>query len=102
MHVPTATKVTVVPDTVHTEVVVEAKLTASPDEAVALTVNGAVPNASFVRAPNVMVWLPCVTDTVHTEVVVEAKLTASPDDAVADRERRCPIGPIRRAPNVMV
>ena len=43
MHVPTATKVTVVPDTVHTEVVVEAKLTASPDDAVALTVNGAVP-----------------------------------------------------------
>ena len=43
MQVPTATIVTVPPDTVQTVDVVEAKLTASPDDAVALTVNGAVP-----------------------------------------------------------
>ena len=55
VQVPTATKVTVAPDTVQTEEVVEAKLTASPDDAVALTVNGAVPGASFESAPKVIV-----------------------------------------------
>jgi hypothetical protein len=55
VQVPTATSVTVVPDTVHTAVVVDAKLTANPDDAVALTVNGAVPNASFGSAPNAIV-----------------------------------------------
>jgi hypothetical protein len=43
--VPAATSVTVVPDTVQTGVVVDAKLTVKPDEAVALTVKGAVPSA---------------------------------------------------------
>jgi hypothetical protein len=42
---PTATSVTLVPDTVQTVDVVEAKLTGSPEDAGALTVNGAVPNA---------------------------------------------------------
>ena len=54
VQVPTATSVTVVPDTVHTAVVVEAKLTANPDDAVAVTVNGAVPRASFASVPNVI------------------------------------------------
>jgi len=40
---PLASSVTVEPDTVQTDEVVEAKLTASPDEAVAVTVNGAAP-----------------------------------------------------------
>jgi hypothetical protein len=61
VQVPTATSVTVAPDTVQTAEVVEAKLTARPDDAVALTVNGAVPSARFESAPKVMVWLPCVT-----------------------------------------
>jgi hypothetical protein len=43
VQVPTATSVTVEPDTVQTGDVVEAKLTARPELAVALTVNGAVP-----------------------------------------------------------
>ncbi len=41
--VPCATNVTVLPETVQTVVVVDAKLTASPEVAVALTVNGAAP-----------------------------------------------------------
>ena len=61
VQVPTATSVTVDPDTVQMVEVVEAKLTARPDDAVALTVSGAVPNTSFESAPKVMVWVPCVT-----------------------------------------
>ena len=41
---PAAASVTVAPDTVQTAEVVEAKLTASPEEAVAPTVIGAPPN----------------------------------------------------------
>ena len=61
LHVPTATSITVALDTVHTGGVVEPKLTGKPEDAVALTVNGAVPYASFESAPKVMVWLDCVT-----------------------------------------
>jgi len=43
VHVPTATRVTVAADTVQTLVVVEAKPTAKPDVAVALTLKGEVP-----------------------------------------------------------
>ena len=42
-HVPTPTIVTVVPDTIQTPVVDEAKPTERPELAVALIVNGAVP-----------------------------------------------------------
>jgi hypothetical protein len=42
-------------DIVQIEAVVEAKLTANPDEAVALTVKGAVPKGRFESAPKVMV-----------------------------------------------
>jgi hypothetical protein len=44
VHVPALTSVTVTPDTVQTEEVVEAKLTANPELAVALTGKGAAPN----------------------------------------------------------
>jgi len=40
---PRATIVTVLPETVHTEVVVEVRLTANPELADALTVNGETP-----------------------------------------------------------
>ena len=43
VQVPTFTSVTVEPETVQTVLVVEANLTVSPELAVALTVNGAVP-----------------------------------------------------------
>jgi hypothetical protein len=58
---PAATSVTVAPDTVHTDVVVEAKLTANPELALALTAKGAAPNTWPDRLPNVMLWLPGVT-----------------------------------------
>jgi hypothetical protein len=44
VQVPTAARATVTPETVQTVVVDDAKLTASPEEAVALTVIGGVPN----------------------------------------------------------
>jgi hypothetical protein len=59
--VPTDTSVTVVPETVHTPELVDAKLTGRPDDAVALRVKGALPAARFGRLAKVMVWLPCVT-----------------------------------------
>jgi len=45
--VPMATSVTVEPDTEQTPGEAEAKLTARPEDAVALTANGAVPNGWF-------------------------------------------------------
>ena len=44
VHLPPDTTVTVAPATVQTAGVVDEKLTGSPDDAVAVTVNGAVPN----------------------------------------------------------
>ena len=55
MQVPVVTSVTIEPDTVQTDVVCELKLTGRPDEADALTVNGADPKGWFERAPKVMV-----------------------------------------------
>ena len=54
-HEPPATIVTVLPETVQTDVVVEAKLTARPELAVASTVNGAAPELRSLSAPKVMV-----------------------------------------------
>src|ERR1035438_8509896 len=61
VQVPTATSVTFVPDTVHTGAVCELKLTVKPELAMAMSVNGAVPNARLERVPKKIVWLPCVT-----------------------------------------
>jgi hypothetical protein len=61
VHVPAPAGVTDAPDTVHTAVVVDANDTASIDDAVALTVNAALPNALLERAANVMVCAPAVT-----------------------------------------
>ena len=55
--VPAATRVTVDPATVQTAAVVELKLTASPDVAVAVTENGAAPNVLLARTPKEIVWL---------------------------------------------
>ncbi len=51
------TRVTCTPETVHTVVVSEVKLTVRPEEAVALRLNGAVPYGISLREPNVIVWL---------------------------------------------
>ena len=61
VHVPTATKVTVLPLAVHTGTVSDAKLTASADDAVAPIENGAVPSGRSVKAPNVIVWVALAT-----------------------------------------
>ena len=44
-----------------TDGVKEEKLTARPEDAVALTFNVAAPNGRFGRAPKVMVWISGVT-----------------------------------------
>src|ERR1035438_9478603 len=90
VQVPTETRVTVAPDTAHSAGVVDAKLTARPDDALALTVNG-VPAAQLLL-PACVAWIvqvPTETrvtvapDTAHSAGVVDAKLTARPDDALA-------------------
>ena len=53
--------VTVATETVQTDIVAEAKLTARPGDAVALTMNGAAPIVWFASAPNT---IACVARTV--------------------------------------
>ena len=55
MQVPPATIVTVVEETVQTEDVVEAKLTANPELAVALTVNGDAPKVTLLKPEKLIV-----------------------------------------------
>ena len=57
VHVPAATSVTVLPLTVHTAGVSDEKLTGSPDDAIALTVNGAAPKVLALSAPKLIVWV---------------------------------------------
>jgi hypothetical protein len=57
VQVPPETSVTVVPDTVHTDVVCELKLIVRPEVADALTVKGEAPNVWFESPPNVIVCL---------------------------------------------
>ena len=54
-HVPAATSATEAPETVQTAGVVEAKLTASPELAVALTVNAALFTCRLLRAAKLIV-----------------------------------------------
>ena len=61
-------RVTVVPETVQTEVLLDAKLTVKPEDAVALSAGTEpAPIVCVLRVPNVMVCVPvtvkvCVTD----------------------------------------
>jgi hypothetical protein len=61
MQEPTLTNVTFPPDTVQTEGVVDAKLTGSPEVAVALTANGVVEKGRLASGAKAIVWLPAVT-----------------------------------------
>jgi hypothetical protein len=61
VHVPAATIVTVDPETVQTAVVAELNVTASPEVAVAETVNGGLPKALFASAPKVIVCVALPT-----------------------------------------
>ena len=60
-HVPAARGVSVEPLTVQMLVVVEAKLTVSPELAVAVKVNGETGSVTVAGAPKVMVWEPWLT-----------------------------------------
>src|SRR5580704_8504861 len=53
---PAASSVTVSPETAQVVAVVDAKFTVRPEEAVALTVNGAEPYGSFESGEKLMVW----------------------------------------------
>ena len=61
VHVPEKTMVTVVPDTVHTLVVDEASVTASPEVDVGPTVNVDVEKLRSAGSAKVIVWLALVT-----------------------------------------
>jgi hypothetical protein len=78
VHSPPATSVTVDPDTVHTAVVCELKLTGKFEVADALTVNGAVPYGSLGNPAKVIVWLHCtvVVADASTEVALLALAVA--------------------------
>jgi hypothetical protein len=77
--IPDPTIVTVVPPTVQTSGVAEAKLTASPELAVAASANGAAPKDTSLRAPNAMVWIEGITiavaDNVYDEDTLEPLLS---------------------------
>jgi hypothetical protein len=60
VHVPASARVTVEPDIVQT-LEFEANVTGRPEEAVAVSLNGAVPSALLTRAGKVIVWLAAVT-----------------------------------------
>ena len=77
VQMPIATKVTLVPATVHTGGVSDAKLTVNPDDAVALTVNGEAVNARSASTPKVIVWSAAVMTWVSVGLT-EAALFASP------------------------
>ena len=59
--VPAVTIVTVEPDTVQTALVFDAKVTGSPELAVAVSVNGATPSVTVVSGPKVIVCDPWLT-----------------------------------------
>jgi hypothetical protein len=61
VQVPRLTNVRFAPETVHTDAVVEAKLTGRPELAVALRGIGVLMKPVFISGPKVIVWLPEVT-----------------------------------------
>ena len=77
---PAATRVTLAPDTVQTDGVVELKVTANPDVAVADMVNGGAPRALLPKASNVMLCACRDDATVNDRITYGAGLgVALPD-----------------------
>jgi hypothetical protein len=72
VQVPPEISVTVVPATVQTEGVSDEKLTASPDDAVALTVIGPVPNSWLAMTGKLMVCAACAMTMVKAWVAAGA------------------------------
>ena len=84
---PGATSVTVLPETVQTPAVVEAKLTGSPELAVATRMNGAAPMATLPGARKVIVWVAAVAIVkVWITGVAAAKLALPACVAVIEQE----------------
>jgi hypothetical protein len=77
-HAPIAKMLTVLPDTVQTSGVVEAKLTVSPEVAVAEIANGAAPKLTLLSAGNVIVCVAGFTVILRGTEGAAAKL-ALPD-----------------------
>ena len=91
MQVPAVTMVAVVPATVHTLVVVDSKVTASPDEAVALRgIDPAEVSYVVTVGANVMVCVVVPVSAVPVAIAVALLLKAS----VADSEVVCTPPPI--------
>ena len=68
-HVPSVSSVTVAPDTVQTVKLLEAKVTANPELAVAVKANGAAPKVCPLGFPKVIVWaLPATKNVWVTNV----------------------------------
>jgi hypothetical protein len=79
VQVPVATKVTLVPETVHTGVVSEEKLTGNPDDAVALTVNG---EAASVRSASAVKLIVCSAGVTTVEVSATSSTKAVKSEPV--------------------
>jgi hypothetical protein len=68
VHSPTATRVAILPDTVHTDVVGEVKVTGSLGPAVAVSVNGGVPNGLAALATHwpssrlIEIWIDIISE----------------------------------------
>ena len=77
VHVPVLITVTVVPDTVHTLVVVEANDTVRPDDAVAETVMGDTPYTRSAKVPKVM---DCVAWFTVSTASADVTDETAPDD----------------------
>ena len=90
VQVPTPTRVTIAPATVHTDAVVVVNATARPEDALALTANGAVPYVLPPSAAKVMVWLASAAadamGDIPTGVVVE-KCGAAPTSVATASSR---------------
>src|SRR4029077_5567142 len=81
VQVPTATSVTLAPETVQTAIEAEAKLTGRPEDALALSVNGAVPIGRSGSGANAMVWSAGCTTVAWIEAEDSAKLLSPLYDA---------------------
>ena len=81
VQVPTVTSVTLAPETVQTAIEAEAKLTGRPEDALALSVNGAVPIGRSGSGANAMVWAAGCTTVAWIEAEDSTKLLSPLYDA---------------------
>src|SRR5580698_8537236 len=72
VQVPAPTMVTVEPETVHTDKVVDVMLTARPEDAEALTVKGATPKVTLLNGPKGPWLTPLVTFVCQMRAVAPA------------------------------